>query len=98
MIERLIYKYDEGSDNIWISGLQERDYYFIVGATKLNGKYHIVISKMAKSGDIEWSKIYGGDNNYEARTILKVSGGYLLGGNGHGIATKSGGIGWKHTY
>ncbi len=89
-----IYRYSEGDDNIWITGLSSGGSTQLLGVTRINGKYGILLSEISPDKGI-FHRTYGGEHEYEARAILRDKDGYVLGGNSHGTATESGGYGWK---
>ncbi len=84
-----------GEDTIFCDGIPEGKSWVLVGNTKNDGKYEIVLIKIDSDGNVIWQKNYGGEDEYEARRILKTEKGYLIGGNAHGKATAHGGEGWE---
>ena len=84
-----------GEDTIFCDGIYEGNTWVLVGNTKKDGKYEIVLIKIDSEGNVIWQKNYGGRDEYEARRILKTEEGYLIGGNAHGRATMQGGKGWE---
>ena len=89
--------YSDGVDNIYVNYVKDRNYCLLIGNTKINGKYRILLTKIDAQGKILWSKTYGERDEYEAQTIVKFRNKFLIGGNAHGKATESGGENW-HAY
>lgn len=91
----LCKRFSFGEDTIFCDGIYEGKSWVLVGNTKKDGKYEIVLIKIDSEGNVIWQKNYGGMDEYEARRILKIEEGYLIGGNAHGRATMQGGEGWE---
>ncbi len=87
--------YRFGEDTIFTDYCKAGNGWIIAGDAKIDGKYKILLLRLDENGRELWKKIYGNEDEYEAQTIIKSDGGYLIGGNAYGRATESGGEGWK---
>ena len=92
---KTLQKFEEGEETILTDCTAEENFCIVIGDEKVNGKYRILVAKIAADGKILWSKNYGDEDEYEAQTILNIHGGYLIAGNAHGHATEEGGEGWQ---
>ncbi|AHF80663.1 hypothetical protein [Thermococcus paralvinellae] len=86
--------YTFGKETVPVAGVSMEDGILIIGSVR-NKNYKIMLLKLNKEGELEWFKLFGGKNDWEGHSIVKINSDYLIGGAGEGIATPEGGKNWK---
>jgi len=71
------------------------DGFVMVGSAK-NDNYRVLVSKINKSGELEWKKTHGLSSvDYEGQNIVATKDGFLICGCSEGHASECGGRDWK---